>query len=223
MKTVAFIPIKMNNERIPGKNTKKFYDVSPLILFIQKTLVQCKEIDEIYVYCSQDGIKEYLLPEINYIKRDKKYDTANADVNDMFRTFSIAVPADIYVLAHATAPFLSAASIDKGVNMVKSAAYDSACAVRKFQDFVWKDDMPFNYDAYKIPRTQDLPPMYVETTGLYIFTKEVIQKRKSRIGYKPYLLEVSKIEATDVNDPIDFEIADAIYKKFYRNNEVDTK
>lgn len=31
MKTVAFVPIKLNNQRTPGKNTKKFDDGSALI------------------------------------------------------------------------------------------------------------------------------------------------------------------------------------------------
>ena len=52
---------------------------------------------------------------------------------------------------------------------------------------------------------------YVEIIGLYIFTKKVIQERRSRIGNRPYLLEVSKVESTDINNPIDFEIADALY------------
>ena len=129
----------------------------------------------------------------------------------MFRTFSMEVPADIYVLAHATAPFQEAESIDKGIRQVKSGEYDSAVAVTKILEFVWQDNRPVNYDTKKIPRTQDLKPYYVETTGLYIFTKKVIQERRSRIGEKPYLLEVSKVESTDINDPIDFEIANAIY------------
>ena len=78
-------------------------------------------------------------------------------------------------------------------------------------EFIWQDGQPLNYNTKKIPRTQDLKPYYVETTGLYIFTQNVIQEKKSRIGDSPYLLEVSKIESTDINDPIDFEIADAIY------------
>lgn len=49
MKVVSFTPIKMNNERIPGKNTKMFDDGTPLIHFILRTLLLCKEIDESYV------------------------------------------------------------------------------------------------------------------------------------------------------------------------------
>lgn len=211
MRTVALVPIKMNNERTPGKNTKRLSDGTPLIQCILKTLITCQEIDDVYVYCSNEAIKDYLIEGVHYLKRDSKFDTATADVNDMFRTFSLEVPADIYVLAHATAPFLKADSIDKGVCQMKSGEYDSVLAVTKMLEFIWQDGKPVNYDTRKIPRTQDLNPYYVETTGLYIFTKNVIQERRSRIGDKPYLLEVSKIESIDINDPIDFEIADAIY------------
>ena len=61
MKTVAFVPIKLNNERTPGKNTKRFYDGTPMIQCILKSLVQVRGLDEIYVFCSKDEIKEYLI------------------------------------------------------------------------------------------------------------------------------------------------------------------
>lgn len=210
MKVVALVPIKMNNERTPGKNTKLFDDGTPLIQFILKALLGAKEVDETYVYCSKEEIKEFLIDGVKYLKRDEKYDTATADVNDMFYTFSCEVDADIYVLAHATAPFQMSESIDRGVLAVKSGEYDSAIAVTKMQEFVWEDGRPMNYNPERIPRTQDLKPLFVETTGLYIFTKDVITNLRRRIGNKPYMLEVTKVEATDINDPIDFEIANAI-------------
>ncbi len=218
MKTVAFVPVKMNNERTPGKNTKPLFDGTPLIQMILRSLQGCCEIEETYVYCSKEKIEDYLLPGINFLKRDEKYDTAQADVNDMFYSFSQKVPADIYVLAHATAPFLKSSSIDEGVKVVKNGEFDSAIAVRKMQEFFWKDGAPLNYDTKHIPRTQDLEPYFVETTGLYIFTRDVIQTRRSRIGKKPYMICVSPIEATDINNPIDFEIANAIYSSIVLKN-----
>ena len=111
MKVVALVPIKLNNERVPGKNTKPFSDGTPLMTLIQQTLLEADTVDEVYVYCSQERVKKYILPGVNYLKRDEKYDTASADVNDMFYSFSQKVPADIYVLAHATAPFLKAETV----------------------------------------------------------------------------------------------------------------
>lgn len=219
MKTVALVPIKMNNERVPGKNTKLLSDGTPLIQMILKALLNAKTVDEVYVYCSNEEIKKYIIPGTKFLRRDEKYDTAQADVNDMFYSFSKTVDADIYVLAHATAPFLKSDSIDGAVNAVKSGEYDSAIAVRKMQEFLWKDGQAINYDTKKIPRTQDLDPLYVETTGMYVFTKDVIQKLRSRIGSNPYLQIVSLVEATDINNPEDFVIADAIYNQIILKGE----
>ena len=114
-------------------------------------------------------------------------------------------------MAHATAPFQTAASIDKGILAVKSGEYDSAIAVRRLREFIWRDGMAINCDTLRIPRTQDLPLIYAETTGLYVYTRNVIDKRRSRIGAHPFMLEMSIIEAIDINEPMDFDIASAIY------------
>lgn len=211
MKTVAVIPIKMNNVRTPGKNTKPFSDGTPLIYLIQSVLLKASEVDEVYVYCSNEEIKKYLLPNVKYIKRDERFDTPQADVIKMMDIFSRIVEADIYVQAHATAPFLTSETIDRSVLHVKSGENDSAFAVTKLQDFLWKDGKPFNYSPKSIPRTQDMEPFWVETTGLYIYTKNVIQNLNRRIGDNPYLAEVTEIEALDIDTPLDFDIANAVY------------
>jgi CMP-N-acetylneuraminic acid synthetase len=202
----------MNNERVPGKNTKLLFDGTPLIHCIMNTLKLSKEIDEIYVYCSDAKIKEYLIDGVKYLERPTIYDGADADINAMHYSITQKIDADIYVLAHATAPFLKAESIDRGIQAVKSGRYDSALSVSKLQDFIWKDGKTFNFSLDKIPRTQDLEPLWVETTGLDIFTKEVMNLYHSRTGRNPYMLEVSKIEAIDIDYPIDFEVANLIYE-----------
>lgn len=211
MKIVGVIPVKMNNVRTPGKNTKPFSDGTPLISCIQKTMLKVKNIDEVYVYCSNNDIKPYLLSNVKYIKRDKIYDEANADVIDMMYRFSTLIDADIYIQAHATAPFISSESIESGIEKVSSGSFDSSFSVTKMQEFLWKNGAPLNYSLNSIPRTQDMEPYYVETTGLYIFNREVIQSMHRRIGNNPYLIEVTPIEAIDINYPMDFDIADAVY------------
>ena len=106
MKVVAFVPIKLNNERLPGKNTKKFYNGRPLISYILETLQKVSNIDEIYVYCSSDEIKKYLPISVKYLQRDNYLDLSTTSFNKVLTTFADIVKADIYVLSHATAPFL---------------------------------------------------------------------------------------------------------------------
>ncbi len=212
MKTVALVPIKMNNERLPGKNIKPFTNGKPLIYYILSTLLSVKNIDEIYVYCSDEEIMKYLPEGILFQKRDSYYDQSTTSFNEVLTSFAGLIEADIYVLAHATAPFISSKSIALGVDKVLSGKYDSALSVSKLQEFIWKKEKPFNYDVNNIPRTQDLEPLYVETCGLYVYTQDLIVNRKKRIGDNPYLIEVSKIEACDINTAVDFEIADAIFQ-----------
>ena len=216
MKTVAFIPIKMNNERVPGKNVKPFSDGTPLIHMIMNAVMGAEEVDEVYVCCSNERIKEFMLPGTKFLKRDVKYDASNANVNEMHLSFAQAVDADIYLLAHATSPFLSSASIDEGIKAIKTGKYDSALTVMKQQDFMWKNGKPFNFSLEHIPRTQDLEPFYLETTGMFAFTRDVIYNKKSRTGDKPYMIEVNSIEAIDIDWPIDFDIADAVYMQIIK-------
>lgn len=211
MKIVAFIPIKLNNERLPGKNTKSFTNGKPLISYILETLISVNKIDEIYVYCSDESICQYLPEGVSFLQRKSYLDLSTTSFNEVLTTFAEAIEADIYVLAHATAPFITKKSFEVGIDALVSGKNDSALSVKKMQEFIWRNNLPFNYDPSKIPRTQDLESFYIETCGMYIFTRDLIIKEKRRIGHHPYLVEVSQIEATDINNLEDFLLADAIY------------
>ncbi len=220
MKTVALVPIKMNNERLPGKNTKAFSDGKPLISCILETLSKVQELNEIYVYCSNPEIQKYFPNEkIRYLRRSEYLDQSTTKFNDVLYSFAKDVKADIYVLAHATAPFIKPERFIEGIQAVLFGEYDSALSVAKLQEFLWENGKPFNYDPVSIPRTQDLTPIFKETCGMYIYRHELICQENRRIGHRPYLVEISDIEAIDINNPMDFEIADAIYSKIIKKNE----
>lgn len=213
MKIVALVPMKLNSERVRNKNIRKFDNGRPLCTYILDTLKNVNNIDEIYVYCSDEKIKEYIPEEIIYLKRSNSLDQSTTKINEVLKAFAQDVDADYYVLTHATAPFITKETIEKGVEIIRNGEYDSVFTVTKLQDFLWKDNKPLNYSLDAIPRTQDLEPLYEETSGLYIYSKELILKEGRRIGYNPFLLEVSKIEALDIDTEDDFFISNAVSSK----------
>lgn len=215
MKIVAIVPMKLNNRRLPQKNTKCFTNGKPLCYYILSTLLTVNGVDEVYVYCSNPNIQEFIPEGVKYLKRSESLDQDTTKMNEVLQCFAADVPADIYVMTHTTAPFISKASIEKGLRAVLSGEYDSAFAAKKLQDFLWKDGMPFNYQLNNIPRTQDLPALYEETSGFYIYRNEVMTKLNRRIGEKPYIVEVGEIESVDIDEAEDFMIADAIYNHIY--------
>lgn len=207
MKTVAIMPIKLNNERLPGKNTKLLGN-SPLLNYSLSTLVRVKDIDNIFVYCSNDSICQYLPDRVSFIKRPEALDLPTSNFNQIFNSFIDIIDADLYVYAHATAPYITYNSIMECVNAVKSGKFDSAFTAVKIQDYLWQNGNPLNFDATNLPRSQDLTPIYRETSGVYVFTKQAYLNTHRRIGNKPYIKEVNFRESIDINNPEDFKIAE---------------
>ena len=209
MKTVAIMPIKLNNERLPGKNTMQLGD-KPLLQHQLLAVLQTGLADDIFVYCSDEAICAYLPEKIRFLKRSAELDLPTSNFTQIFSAFSQTVPADIYVYVHATAPFITVETISECIQAVQSGEYDSAFCAVKIQDFLWKDGEPLNFDAENLPRSQDLDPIYRETSGVYVFTKEVFEQYHRRIGKKPFIKEVSFKEAVDINNPEDFKLAEAL-------------
>ena len=219
MKTVAVVPMKLNNTRLPQKNTKPFTNGRPLCCYILNTLLSIDKIDEVFVYCSNEKICDFIPSGVKYLKRSASLDTDMTSMNEVLSAFANDVFADVYVMTHTTAPFISAESIEKGIDAVLSGMNDSASAAKKLQDFLWKNGTPFNYSLENIPRTQDLEPLYQETSGFYIYERHVITELGRRIGQSPFIVEVNEIEAVDIDEKEDFEIADAVYNHIFRKSE----
>lgn len=217
---VAMIPVKLNNQRVPGKNLKCFDDGTPLISFIQKAVLDSKLVDKAYVYCSNETVKEYLQPGMNYLKRPEFLDGDNCNCNDIIREFMKEVEADTYVVSHVTGPFTQSKSIDACIEKVLNEEYDSAFMAKRMQEFLWSEGQALNFDIQNFPRTQDLAPIYSETPGAYVFKKETFEKYGRRVGIKPYIHEVSEIESRDIDYPEDFEIANAIYMNILKKTNV---
>lgn len=219
MKTIAIVPMKLNNKRLPQKNTKSFTNGKPLCYYILSTLLSVEGIDEVYVYCSNPDIQKFIPEGVQYLNRSKSLDQDTTSMTEVLTCFTQEVPADIYVMTHTTAPFMTKESIEKGLAAVNSGEYDSSFAAKKLQDFLWKDGMPFNYALDNIPRTQDLPALYEETSGFYIYKKEVMSELHRRIGKKPFIVEVGEIESVDIDETEDFMIADAIFNHLFLNKK----
>lgn len=207
MKVVSFIPIKLNNQRLPGKNLLPL-DGKPLCTYLFDTISKVNGIDEKYVFCSDDSIQDYMPSTLKLKKRDPYLDGFQVKGLELVEHFVRDVDADIYVLAHCTQPFMKAETIEKALSKVTSGEYDSAFSCVEMQDYMWYEGKPFTYDMKDIIRTQDLEPVYVETGAIFIFRKEVFTKLHQRIGEKPYFCNVDKFEAIDIDDEIDFKFAE---------------
>ena len=169
------------------------------------------------MYCSNESIKEYLLPGVSFLKRPRSLDEDGANANQIIREFIKEVDSEWYVMDHATAPFVCSETILDMLNKVldENGEYDSSFAAKGIRNFLWtyrhengkKELLNLNFDITNIPRTQDLEPIFVDKCGPYVFSKSLFLKTNRRIGFNPYIKELSFRESIDIDTWEDFEVA----------------
>lgn len=211
---VAIVPAKGTSTRVPNKNAKIFAG-KPLFLHVLDTLLKCNTIDEVYLDTeSEENIKLAEGRKHKIFKRDPSLATNSTDGNLLLLNESSYIYADIYVQALPTAPFLSQESIDEAVfSLIRSKQHDSVVGVRKEKLYLWNEqETPLNYNPQHIPNSIDLQSTIIETMSLYIIRRDVLLKRKMRIGERPLLFSLPLLEAFDINTLEEFTLGDIIMK-----------
>lgn len=219
MKIVALMPMKAISERVPGKNLKEF-NGRPLYSVMLDVLLQSKYIQQVVINTDGENLKNSILeryPEKVLVLNRKEEICGNyVSMNKIIEHDINAVEADIYIQTHSTNPLLKVESIDRAIEKMLEKLNENELAsvfsVTKVQKrFYTKDAKPLNHDP-KMLVTQHLEPMFEENSCFYVFTKNSFLDNDSRIGRHPYMIELDKIESTDIDDPEDFIIAEALYK-----------
>lgn len=220
-KMVALLPMKAHSQRVPGKNFRQLV-TKPLYKWILDTLLSIPEIDLVLVNTDADHIlKESGFVESSRVKlRDRKKELCGdmVSMNLILADDIAAVPADAYLMTHTTNPLLSPQTIRKAIHAfekgVADGTADSLFTVTKRQTrFYRADGSPVNHDPNNLLRTQDLEPWFEENSNLYLFSRTSFEKTNARIGAKPILFETNKVESSDIDDPEDWDIAEALARR----------
>lgn len=218
MKTIALLPMKAHSERVSGKNFRQLAG-KPLFKWILDSLLSVKVIDQVVINTDARDLlyKNGLVEGERVMIRDRKRElcgdhvSMNLILEDDLRSTS----ADRYLMTHTTNPMLSAETIEKGLfeydRGLQFEGCDSLFGVTKFQTRFYKaDGSAINHDPNNLIRTQDLEPWYEENSCIYIFSRNSFEKTNARIGLRPKLFEIPKLEAIDIDEKEDWFMANAV-------------
>ncbi|MGY6277395.1 RraA family protein [Methylomonas sp. MgM2] len=210
MKTVAFVPAKGSSERIQNKNLNVL-DGEYLFKRKLRQLLECPLIDEVILDTDSDEIAAYAadLP-VRRLVRPEELASNATDGHELFAWECAQVPADIYIQALCTAPFVSAETVTRALEtLCASFEQDSLVAVTTSKQYLWKDGEPL-YGRGRIPNSVDLPATTIEAMSLYICRASSVLRTGKRFGLHPLLFPLSPTEAIDVNWPDDLHLAELI-------------
>jgi CMP-N-acetylneuraminic acid synthetase len=219
MKVTLLLPMKGNSERVPNKNLKLF-NGNPLFHAVIDELIKSKYINKVIINTDSDLIAESAVNAykdfVHIHKRPKNIHGDFVSMNKIIEYDLNNSDSDIYIQTHSTSPLLAIKSLDAAIDKMisNSTDFDSIFSVTKIQTrFYDKNGNPFNHDPKELLRTQDLEPLFEENSGFYIFTKDSFKNADhKRIGLRPLMFEIDKIEAIDIDEPSDFIIAETLHK-----------
>jgi CMP-N-acetylneuraminic acid synthetase len=213
---VALIPMRHHSERVPGKNYRTFAG-KELYHHIVEALLDCELIDELVINTDSPRIMEDAtehFPQVRLIERPENLRAPAVPMNDVLLHNVTKVESNYYLQTHSTNPLLRTETIDRAINLFleNHPNYDSLFSVTRIQKRLWDGQTkPINHNPAILLRTQDLPPLYEENSCLYIFSRSTLEKRHNRIGERPLMFEIAADEAWDIDDEMDFRIAEFLY------------
>ncbi len=218
MKLVALVPMRHHSQRVPGKNYRPLAG-KPLFHHIIETLIKVPEIDSIVVDTDSQPIMDdlqRLFPDVKLIQRPSHLLADDVPMNDILLHDTSLVPADFYLQTHSTNPLLKPETILNAIKLL-FANYpknDSLFSVTRWQTRLYfQDGKAINHNPLELIQTQDLPPVYEENSCIYIFTRENLERKKHRIGDSPLLFEIPRLEAVDIDEESDFQLADVLMRQ----------
>ena len=222
MKIIALLPMKGHSERVTNKNMRDFCG-RPLYHAVMESLLQSKYISNVVINTDSNEIKKDAL---RFFKDDivihDRPESIQGDFVSMNRIIYYDIErleGDYFLQTHSTNPLLKSKTIDRAIERYSSAlteGYDSLFSVTRFQTRLYDSNgRAINHNPGELIRTQDLPPVYEENSCLYIFSRKSFWKKKRRIGENPFMFEIPREEAWDIDEEIDFEIAEFFYKKLH--------
>jgi CMP-N-acetylneuraminic acid synthetase len=214
-KVAALVPMRHHSQRVPGKNYRPLAG-RPLYHHILETLQICPEVDTIVVDTDSpiimDGLAEFF-PEVVVLERPEHLRADDVPMNEVLLHDTAAVPGDLYLQTHSTNPLLKAETISKAIRTLRDAypTFDSLFSATRWQTRFWDQlSRPLNHNPNILLQTQDLPPVYEENSSIYLFTRRHLVERSNRLGERPYLFEMDRAEAFDIDEELDFLLADLL-------------
>jgi CMP-N-acetylneuraminic acid synthetase len=210
--------MRHHSQRVPGKNYRLLAG-KPLYQHILTTLLACPEIGQVVVDTDSpvvlSGLRENF-PAVCVIERPIELRADTVPMNEILAYDTGQVEADFFLQTHTTNPLLKPETISAAIRLFLTnyPAYDSLFSVTRLQTRLWDQlGRAINHNPAVLLQTQDLPPVYEENSCIYLFTRQTLLARRNRLGERPMLFPIDPSEAWDIDEEIDFELAEFFMRK----------
>lgn len=213
----ALVAVRSGSVRVENKNIRPFAG-STLLEVKLNQLKRIKSLDGIIVN-SNDPTMLKIAEKMGCetVQRDEYYASNKVSMSDVYKNMAENCDCDVIAYINVTNPLLKDETIEKAISeykkLLKEGKFDSLNSAHLIKEFLFKDNLPVNYDLRHQPRSQDLPDIAALNFAINIISKEKMVAYRNVVGCAPNIYIIDEIEATDIDNPIDFEFAEFVYCK----------
>ncbi len=215
MKMKALIAVRAGSQRVKNKNIRPFAESNLLTIKIEQ-LKRIDMLDGIIVNSDDDKMLEIAEEHgCEVFKREAYYASSSVSMSEVYKNMAENADTDIIVYTNVTNPLIEDYTIKSAIlkYMEVSGEYDSLNTAHLIKEFLFQNGRAMNYDLKNQPRSQDLPEIYALNFAVNILSRQTMIKCRNVVGMHPYIYEIGNVEATDIDDMIDFDFAEYYYMK----------
>ena len=225
MRIVAVIPVKKVSERVPSKNFRQFFEDESLFSILLSKLRRVDNLDEIYVSTDNDEVMDGTnIAGTTFLPRAAQYCNNVTPWSEVIHHVvgSLPEPDDTHIMwCHATLPLFD--RYNQALLHYKDVwgkdGINGLVAAGEFTEFIVSADKkrPVNYDwGIWHPYSQNLEKLYTITGAFFIAQKMEMLKARYVVSSNPDFFVTNQLEALDIDDDLDFELARLIFENLYR-------
>lgn len=211
---LAIIPARAGSKGIPNKNIR-LVNNKPLIYYSINNAKTSRLITDIIV--TTDSVEiEIIAKQMGVLYKHRNEELCGDEVT-LDSVIYDAIPKneefDYIVTLQPTSPTLNTETLDKAIVYAIENNLDTVISVINQPHLSWKEE-----NGKKVPNyserlnRQYLPPLYNET-GAFVISKRDVITRRTRIGKKVDVYEVTENEAVDIDTFADLRYVEMVLQK----------
>ncbi len=226
MRWVAFMPLRGNSKSIPHKNLRPLAG-RPLYAWSLQQAVESGCFDALYVATDSTAIRtsvaQQFADQITVLDRSPETCTDEASTEAAMLEFQQHIGFDVICLIQATSPLTRAEDFRAAREAFLEHRFDSLLTTVHSKRFFWDaDGQPINYDPAHRPRRQDFTGWQMENGAFYFTRAKVLKTHRSRLGGRIGLYEMSAENALEVDEPVDWRLAEQLLLQHQRAAPAET-
>jgi N-acylneuraminate cytidylyltransferase len=215
------IPARAGSKGVPGKNLARVGG-RPLLDWTVEAALAARCVDRVLVSTDDPAVREHVTT--TWPSRVGLPARSPATASDTATTESVLLDVlgtpeaegiDEVGLVQATSPLLRAEDLD-GAYALLHTGFDSVLSVVRQRRFRWESSLEGarpDYDPAARPRRQQLAGHLVENGALYLTNRAALARSGVRISGRIGLWEMPEDSYTEVDEPSDLVIVDALLRR----------